>query len=172
MHAPFQYAVQPQSMCYYPAYRPVPLPDAEEHSDDEPQMADILFDWAGRGSSSRDWESEAHAQYTYASMPQYVFPHGFETQPPPAPRVPGRPAAAERVPELTSAAASAPGLADAASPTIERERLACVETSPRLSSTLQRQRVPAARKARRKPPFHLYGNGNTRPTVRAICNAE
>lgn len=143
---------------YYPTYLPMYLPDAEEQ-EDEPQMADILG-WGRRECSSREWESETHAQYTYAAVPQYFALPGTTAQSPqPAGGIAGTPAAEE------APATAQPDLhPPAGAAAVEPQGL----PPSRVAGAVQ---VPA-RRSRHKPPFHLYGHGNIRPTVRESCSTR
>jgi hypothetical protein len=150
-----QYAFQASPVLYYPGYHPASLPDAaEEEPEDEPRMADILG-WGRRQGSSREWESETHAQYTYASVPQYYALPGTTAQPPlPAGGATGAPAA--------EAAATATQTEDLHTPAgVAADESQRHPASPVTGAVQQ----VAARRSRPKPPFHLYGHGNIRPTV-------
>jgi len=137
-----------QSMVYYPAYCPVPLPGAEQEDNDE---EDIIA-WGGAGSSTREWESEAHSQYTYAAMPRYVVPSGMMMQPVSAP-----PAART---------ATSPPFSQPPQPAPPAPEIQEIEEEPApASAEAQRPRTRVPRPPR-KPPFFPYGHANTRPTVR------
>ncbi len=143
MYAPPMMYAQPDPVG---AYAPYVFARGGDEGDGGPVMRDIL-NW-GNYHKPNEWSTEHASQFTYAPsmvpVPMappmaapVMMPAALSTAAPPPPEQPAVPAPA---PAVETAEAPA---AEAAAP--------------------PRPRTASAKSQR--PPFHLYGRGNTRPTV-------